>query len=158
MIMNARMRDLLGSAFMLVFVISLWVQRDFNTPFGGIFPDIWLGILAALAAVTILLVWTPWSAIKDDGEEIVEPTGGHWFDMTVVGVILLGWAFMLRYVGFLATGFIGFSSISWFLNNRRSTLRGFFESALIGLAMVGLLILVFEYGLKVPLPKGTLIN
>lgn len=157
--MNAKMRDLLGSAFMLVFVVSLWVQRDFTTPFGGIFPDIWIGCLVALVAITILLTWTPWSAVKDDEDGKEEKsTGGHWFDMAVVGAILFAWALLLRYFGFLATGFIGFSSISWFLNDRRNSVRGFLESVAIGVAMVGVLILAFEYGLNVPLPKGNLFN
>ena len=156
--MNTRMRDLLGSAFMLVFVVSLWMQRDFTTPFGGIFPDIWMGILVVLIVITILLTWTPWHAVQEGEEENGKSTGGHWFDMAIVGAILLAWAFLLRQVGFLATGIIGFSGISWFLNDRRNSVRGFLESAVIGVAMVGVLILVFEYGLKVPLPKGNIFN
>lgn len=66
--MNVRTRDLLGSIFMLVFVISLWMQRDFSSPFGAIFPDVWLFILAGLAVVTIALAYTPWSALKGDVE------------------------------------------------------------------------------------------
>jgi hypothetical protein len=156
--MNAKMRDLLGSAFMLVFVVSLWVQRDFNTPFGGIFPDIWMGLLVALVVITILLTWTPWRAVKDGENEEGTSTGGHWFDMAIVAAILFAWALLLRHVGFLTTGIIGFSSISWFLNERRNSVRGFLESVVIGLAMVGVLILAFEYGLKVPLPKGNWFN
>ncbi len=156
--MNAKMRDQLGSVFMLVFVVSLWVQRDFNTPFGGIFPDIWMGILLALVVVTMLLTFTPWPAVKDGEDDNEKSTDAHWFDMVVVGGILFVWALMLRHVGFLATGIIGFTSISWFLNDRRNSMRGFLESTVIGVAMVGVLILVFEYGLKVPLPKGNVFN
>lgn len=152
------MRDQLGSVFMLVFVVSLWVQRDFNTPFGGIFPDIWMGILLALVVVTMLLTFTPWPAVKDGEDDNEKSTDAHWFDMVVVGGILFVWALMLRHVGFLATGIIGFTSISWFLNDRRNSMRGFLESTVIGVAMVGVLILVFEYGLKVPLPKGNVFN
>ena len=152
--MNAIMRDLLGSVFMLMFVVSLWVQRDFTTPFGGIFPDIWIGALVGLVAITVVLTWTPWGAFKN-GEENGTTKGGHWFDMAVVGVIMLAWTVLLRYLGFLTTGIVGFATISWFLNDRRNSLRGLAESVVVGAAMVGLLILVFEYGLKVPLPKGT---
>lgn len=156
--MNAKMRDILGSAFMLIFTVSLFAQRDFTTPFGGIFPDIWMGILVALVVITTLLTWSPWSAIQAGDEENGKSKGGHWFDMAVVGVILLCWALLLRYVGFLTTGIIGFGSISWFLNERRNSVRGFMESAVVGVAMVAVLILVFQYGLKVPLPKGNLFN
>ena len=78
--------------------------------------------------------------------------------MAVIGVIMLAWTVLLRHLGFLTTGIIGFTSISWFLNDRRNSVRGLVESAVVGAAMVGLLILVFEYGLKVPLPKGTLFD
>ena len=155
--MNAKMRDLLGSAFMLIFTVSLWVQRDFTTPFGGIFPDIWMGFLVIMVVISILLMWTPWAAIKND-EKQEQSTGAHWFDMAVVGIIMLAWTLLLRKLGFLATGFIGFACISWFLNDQRNTLRGCLESAAISATMVVLLILVFEYGLKVPLPKGTLFD
>lgn len=155
--MNVRTRDLLGSIFMLVFVISLWMQRDFSSPFGAIFPDVWLFILAGLAVVTIALAYTPWSALKDDVEK-TKSSGGHWFDMAVVGVILLAWTILLRHIGFIATGLIGFTAISWFLNDRRNTIKGFIESTVVGAGMVGLLLLVFEILLKVPLPKGFIFN
>ena len=156
--MNSKARDLLGSILMLVFVISLWVQRDYITPFGGIFPDIVMVCLAVLVVMTILLMMTPWSAIKDDGEEKAKASSFHWFDMAVVGGILMAWAFLLRYAGFIATGVIGFGSISWFLNERRNTARGLIESVLVGIGMVALLVLVFEYILKVPLPKGRIFD
>ncbi len=66
--MNARSRDLLGSVFMLVFVISLWIQRDYITPFGGIFPDIALVGLGTLVILTLVLMPTSFRAIKDETE------------------------------------------------------------------------------------------
>jgi len=153
--MNAKARDFLGSILMLVFVFSLWVQRDYNTPFGGIFPDIVMVCLVLLVAVTVLLMLTPWRAIKN-GEEKEKGVAAHWFDMAIVGVILLAWTILLRKLGFVTTGLLGFGLISWLLNGRRNSLRGFVESFLVGAGMVGLLVLVFEYLLKVPLPKGSI--
>jgi hypothetical protein len=152
--MNAKARDLLGSVLMLVFVVSLWVQRDYNTPFGGIFPDIVMVGLGGLLVATMLLVITPWRAIEDGEEKVQKGTSFHWFDMAVVGGILLTWTVLLRYLGFIATGLIGFGSISWFLNERRNSFRGLIESILVGAVMVAVLVLVFQYLLKVPLPKG----
>jgi hypothetical protein len=140
---------------MLAFVASLWVQRDYNTPFGGIFPDIVMGCLVVLVAATMLLTFTPWRAIGDVQQE-KKGRGFHWFDMAVVGAILLAWVVLLRQLGFVATGLLGFGSISWFLDERRGSLRGLIESFGIGAAMVAVLVLVFEHVLKVPLPKGTL--
>jgi hypothetical protein len=154
--MNAKARDLLGSVLMLVFVASLWVQRDYNTPFGGIFPDIVMVGLGGLLVVSMLLVMTPWRAIKDGEEKAKTGKSAHWFDMVVVGSILLSWTVLLRYLGFIATGLIGFGSISWFLNERRGSFRGLIESVLVGAIMVAALVLVFQYLLKVPLPKGNI--
>jgi hypothetical protein len=154
--MNAKARDLLGSVLMLVFVASLWVQRDYNTPFGGIFPDIVMAGLVVLLVMTILLMMTPWRAIKDSEEKTTVKTSFHWFDMAVVGGILLTWTVLLRYFGFVVTGLIGFGSISWFLNERRNSLRGLIESALVGAVMVAVLVVVFQYLLNVPLPKGNI--
>ena len=153
--MKAKIRDLLGSILMLVFVASLWVQRDYYTPFGGIFPDIVMVCFLVLIVATMLLTLTPWSAIEN-GEEEEKGIASYWFDMAVVGVIMLAWTLLLRHVGFIATGLFGFGSISWFLNERRNSLRGLIESFTVGAIMVGVLILVFEYLLKVPLPKGTI--
>jgi hypothetical protein len=153
--MSARARDFLGSILMLAFVASLWVQRDYNTPFGGIFPDIVMGCLVVLVVATMLLMFTPWPAISE-GKQEGKGTGFHWSDMVVVGAIMLAWVILLRRVGFVATGLLGFGSISWFLNERRSSFRGVAESFGIGAAMVALLVLVFEHLLKVPLPKGSI--
>jgi hypothetical protein len=153
--MNAKIRDILGSILMLVFVVSLWVQRDYYTPFGGIFPDIAMVCLVALVVATILLMFTPWCAIKN-GEDTKKKKTFYWLDMAVVGTILLAWTLLLRYLGFITTGLLGFGSISWFLNEQRNSIRGLIESIIIGIVMVGVLILVFEYLLKVPLPKGTI--
>jgi hypothetical protein len=152
--MNAKARDLLGSVLMLVFVVSLWVQRDYNTPFGGIFPDIVMAGLVVLVVITIVLMFTPWQALKDD-EEKEKSISTHWLDMAIVGIILFAWTLLLRPFGFILTGLVGFGTISWFLNERRNSAKGLIESALVGAGMVFLLVLVFEYGLKVPLPKGT---
>ena len=102
----------------------------------------------------MLLVITPWRAIEDGEEKAQKGTSFHWFDMAVVGGILLTWTVLLRYLGFIATGLIGFGSISWFLNERRNSFRGLIESILVGAVMVAVLVLVFQYLLKVPLPKG----
>jgi len=154
--MNARARDLLGSLLMLAFVASLWVQRDYITPFGGIFPDIVMISQVVLVVTTLLLLMTPWRAIKNNEEKAEGGESFHWFDMAVVGVILLTWTLLLRSLGFIATGLFGFGSIAWFLSEQRNSLRTIIASFTVGAFMVGVLILVFEYLLKVPLPKGTI--
>ena len=151
--MQAKTRDLIGSILMLIFVAVLWIQRDYTTPFGAIFPDIMLICTAILVVITLVMMFTKYPAMKDNGEQ-AEKTKAHWLDMAIVGGILFLWTFFLRQGGFIIMGFLGFASISWFLNERRNTIKGVMESILVGVFMVALLVIVFEYLLKVPLPKG----
>ena len=153
--MIAKTRDLLGSVFMLIFVTSLWVQRDSTATLGVIFPDIVMAGILGLVALTILLMFTQWRAFADE-EGKKDTSKFHWFEMATVGIILLVWTVLLRYLGFMATGLFGFGGISWFLNERRNTKRGVIESFAVGALMVALIVIIFQYILKVPLPKGTI--
>jgi hypothetical protein len=155
--MNAKTRDLLGSVLMLAFVAILWVQRHYITPFGGIFPDIVMIGLTALALLTIALAFTPWRAIKEEKEADKKASPPrHWFAMATVAAAMLAWTLLLRTLGFALAGVLGFGGIAWFLSERRSSPRTLITSFAIGAALTFLLIFVFDRLLQVPLPKGTL--
>lgn len=156
--MKARTRDLLGSVLMLAFVAMLWVQRDYMTPFGGIFPDIVLEIMAGVLVVTLVLSFTPYAAMKEDGERKKEVGKTNWTDMAVVGVILLAWAVLLQFLGFALTGIVGFGSISWYLGGMPRDLKDIGRCLLIGVAIVVLMIVVFQHLLEVPLPPGRIFD
>ncbi|MDW7643816.1 MAG: tripartite tricarboxylate transporter TctB family protein [Desulfuromonadales bacterium] len=152
--MSAKIRDLLGSVLMLIFVAVLWVQRDYMTPFGGIFPDIVMICLAAMVVLTIVMAFTPWRAMKDEKEEKKAVASFQWFDLLVVAIVLLIWSGFLRYMGFAVAGILGFGGISWFLSEDRGSWRNILLSTVIAVALTFLLIFVFEHLLKVPLPAG----
>ncbi len=57
--MTTKWGDRLGSGLMLVLVAVLWSQRNYMTPFGGIFPDRIMSILALLALVLFLRSFRP---------------------------------------------------------------------------------------------------
>jgi len=153
--MKAGTLDRLGSILMLAFVAVLWVQRDYMTPFGGIFPDIVMEIMAGILVVTLILSFTPYAAMKEAGEKKGE--GGrktNWKDMAVVGGILLAWAVLLRFLGFALSGIVGFGSISWYLGGMRRDVKDAGRCLLIGVAIVILMVVVFQRLLDVPLPVG----
>lgn len=154
--MRAVVRDRLGSLLMLAFMTSLWVQRDYMTPFGGIFPDIIMECLAVLVIVTLILSFTPFRAIKDDADKKEEGAEAKrsWFEMIVVAVILLAWTGLLRYLGFALTGIFGFGGISWFLSAKRSSPKVIVTCFVIGAGITFFLIYIFEHLLLVPLPAG----
>lgn len=154
--MSPRTRDVLGSLVMLAFVGILWVQRDYITPFGGIFPDLVMLGLAGLAVVTLVLAFTPYRALKEDARGPKAQGARNWFGMALVAAILLAWTALLRTLGFAAAGVVGFTVISWYLSARRTALRTVAGCLVTGAVVTYLLIFVFETLLKVPLPAGTL--
>lgn len=154
--MKAGTRDRLGSLLMLLFVASLWLQRDYMTPFGGIFPDIVLEIMAGILVATLILSFTPCAAMKEAGEKKEESGKTNWNDMAAVGGMLLAWAILLRYLGFALTGVLGFGAISWYLGGRRKDIKDVAQCLLIGVAMTFVMVLVFQRMLEVPLPSGTI--
>jgi hypothetical protein len=154
--MKAITRDRLGSILMLAFVASLWAQRNYMTPFGGIFPDIVMEIMAGILVTTLVLSFTPYAAMKEAGEKKEEDGKINWKDMAAVGGMLLAWAVLLRYLGFALTGVLGFGAISWYLGGMRKEIKDVGRCLLIGVAMTFLMVLVFQRLLEVPLPPGTI--
>ena len=109
--MNARTKDRLGSVLLLIFVAILWVQRDYTTPMGGIFPDRIMLILTVLLVVGLGLSFTRYAALREGGEKREEGSK-NWRDLIVVIVGLLLWTGLLRSVGFALTGVVGFAGMS----------------------------------------------
>lgn len=153
--MRARTRDRLGSILLLIFVAILWVQRDYTTPMGGIFPDRIMLILGALLVVGLGLSFTRYAALKEGGEK---REGGpkNWRDLIVVIVGLLLWTGLLRSLGFALTGVAGFAGMSWYLSGRYRDPKTIVTCLVIGAAATYLFVLIFGYFLQVPLPKGKL--
>jgi len=156
--MKASSRDRLGSVLILVFIASLWLQRNYITPFGGIFPDIVMEILAGIAVVTLALSFTRHAAMKGEEKKKEEEGNLHWEGMIVVGGILLIWAVFLRFLGFIVAGLVGFTAVSWYLAERPRSLRGFVQCAAVAAAVTFLLVLVFQVLLQVPLPPGKIFD
>lgn len=152
--MHAHLKDRLGSVLLLVFTASLWVQRDYVTPFGGIFPDLVMGILAVIATATLVLSFTSHAAIREDAGKAPEPT--RWGDMAVVGAILLAWAALLQKLGFVLCGIVGFAAIAWYLAPRRKDPKVILGSLVVAALVTVVVVVVFQRLFEVPLPAGTL--
>jgi len=154
--MKASTRDRFGSILMLAVVASLWAQRDYMTPYGGIFPDIVMEITAGILVVTLALSFTKYAAMKEDAEKKGKEGKTNWKDMVIVGGILLTWAVLLRFLGFALTGILGFGAISWYLGGMPRDIRDIGRCLLLGVVIVVLMVVVFQRLLDVPLPPGTL--
>jgi len=154
--MKASTRDRFGSILMLAVVASLWAQRDYMTPYGGIFPDIVMEITAGILVVTLALSFTKYAAMKEDAEKKGKEGKTNWKDMVIVGGILLTWAVLLRFLGFALTGILGFGAISWYLGGMARDIKDIGRCLLLGVVIVVLMVVVFQRLLDVPLPPGTL--
>lgn len=152
--MGATFRDRLGSVLMLAFIAILWVQRGYTTPFGGIFPDRIMIVMAGLIALTLILSFTRYRTMKEEGQKESETGEKRWLDMAVVIVIMLAWVLLLRYAGFVLTSVLGFTSIAWYISGERKNWKIIVKAFLVGLAITYLIVFIFGRLLHVPLPQG----
>jgi hypothetical protein len=152
--MGATFRDRLGSILMLAFIAILWVQRRYTTPFGGIFPDRVMIIMAIFVIVTLVLSFTPYRTMKEEEKKDSETVKKRWLDMAVVIVIMMLWVLLLRYAGFALSGVVGFASIAWYISGERTNWKMIVKAVVLGLAITYLIVFIFGYLLKVPLPQG----
>jgi Tripartite tricarboxylate transporter TctB family len=153
--MSAKWKDRLGSVLLLAFVAILWMQRDYVTPFGGIFPDRVMICMAVLLVLALVLSFTPFAAMKESAK--AQNAGAkNWRAMVVVAVLLLLWTALLRYLGFAITSVAGFAGISWYLGGCSLRFKSIGTSIGIALGITYLIIIIFGHLLLVPLPRGTL--
>jgi putative tricarboxylic transport membrane protein len=152
--MGATFRDRLGSIIMLAFIAVLWIQRSYTTPFGGIFPDRIMILMAGFVILTLILSFTRYRTMKEEEQEEPETGEKLWLDMGVVIIIMLLWVLLLRYVGFALCGVVGFASTAWYISGERKNWKMIVKALLMGLIMTYLIIFIFGHLLKVPLPQG----
>ena len=157
--MGASFKDRLGSIIMLVFIAVLWAQRSYTTPFGGIFPDWIMIIMTVFVVITLILSFTRFRVMTEtDIKEEEETESGRWLEMGVVITILLFWVLLLRYAGFALSGVVGFSSIAWYISGQRKDWRVMAKAVALGLAITYLIIFIFSFLLKVPLPQNQIFS
>jgi len=156
--MGATFRDRLGSVLMLVFIAVLWFQRDYTTPFGGLFPDRIMLLMTIFVILALVLSFTRYRVMSDGEKPEEETEGTRWLDMAVVIGIMLLWVLLLRYLGFALTGIVGFASIAWYVSGERTNWKVIIKALLIGLVMTYLIVYIFGHLLQVPLPPGEIFD
>lgn len=161
--MSPTLRDRLGSALLLAFIAVLWVQRDYSSPFGGLFPDTIMAIMTVFVVLTLILSFTRYAAMPNktkpgaDNEQM-GAARKHVRRVVVVAVVLAVWVGLYRPVGFALTGTLGFAAIAWYLGDHRNGMRGALKAISIGALVCFVIYMVFDYSLGVPLPPGFLFD
>ena len=152
-------RERLGAIIMLATVAILWTQRTYTTPFGGIFPDLVMMILVILSILLLIL-----SFLKKPSTPPVQPPTEkphikqQWFDLGIVGLILLLWVFLLRPLGFVLMSVFGFAGISIFLSRKALTAWVVGKSVVYAFIITYVIVFIFGKLLLVPLPVGILFD
>ncbi|MEW6049073.1 MAG: tripartite tricarboxylate transporter TctB family protein [Bacillota bacterium] len=162
--------DFAVAIFMLALAGVFWAQRNYMTPFGGIWPD---AILVALAAVSaLLLVRTaaaafrarsrrspaadpapaPASAVTADPSQAA-PDPLAW--VLGISAALAAWLFVFWKLGYVAGGALGFAGLATLLARAgRTDWKLWVRALAAGAAWVLVLYLAFGRMLGVPLPFG----
>lgn len=134
-----------GSALaLLVGAGAIWAARDFSD-LGAVFPRTIGGLLVALGIVYIALTVSGRTRRAD-------ALDGSFIRRAGVAVVMLGWAFALGPLGFLASSAAGCGALLVIANHERWTLRTALIYGAATAFVVVALYLLFKTVLLVPLP------
>lgn len=137
-----------GLGFM-VFASVFWVQRDYTSKFGGLFPDPVIIAMAVLGLVLALL-----GLVQRRPSE-------HKSDVPLAGVIravllLVAWVALLPTLGYVVDGLVFFVLAALLMRDHRPSLKGLALDVGVSVGVVAVLYLVFTWVLVVQLPEFAL--
>lgn len=137
--------DLVTGTITLGVVAAFAVQRDYDNPLAGVFPDLTLAVLTVLGLVLVVrgLVRPQRSA----------PFGDVRLPMLFASMALLAaWVLLLVPAGFLPGGVLAFLAITIFVRRRSFRPKHLLWDVPIAVAVVWTCFLVFTRVFYVPLP------
>ena len=147
---NRDWRGIAGAAgFVLIGAAVLYFSKDFSR-LGAVFPRTigWAMVLFALACIL-------WAWLRPGAG--VEAAKGSTLRRAALALAMLGWALLLKVVGFLASGAVAFVLLMLVANYDRWTPRRALGYLSLAAALLGGMYVIFRFGLHVPLPAGALI-
>lgn len=119
---------------------------------GYLFPQIIAAAMVFIAVIMMALTFLPKQPITTSDEEPIP-----WGIIFPTLLILIGFLFVVEWLGFFATSFIAFYSIVLIYTPERLKRRQFIKSAAISFTFMGALYLIFVLLLNVQIPHGILI-
>lgn len=141
--------DLLVGLFGLALaVVGYLVTRDIG-PFGRIFVDYVLAVIAFLSAIIIV-------------KGFIKPEKARFFESVIernnilAGLLILAlYLFFMPRIGFLPASYIFYMVLSLYLSDDRLALKSIVQSVVLSAIVVTGFYLVFKEGLSVPLPVSS---
>jgi hypothetical protein len=141
--------DLLVGLFGLALaIVGYLVTRDIG-PFGRIFVDYVLAVIAFLSAIIIV-------------KGFIKPEKARFFESVIernnilAGLLILAlYLFFMPRIGFLPSSYIFYMVLSLYLSDDRLALKSIVQSVVLSAIVVTGFYLVFKKGLSVPLPVSS---
>jgi hypothetical protein len=133
-------------AFIALGIAAFWNTDDFSS-LGSVFPRTISALMIFLSGLYLVLSW-----LKPAGKRAQE--GGSKIRRAAVIAIMVAWAFVLQPVGFLVSSVVAFVLLLVVAHYGSWTARVALFYAAAATLVVGILYLLFEVALQVPLPQG----
>lgn len=143
--------NVICGAILLVVAGAFWIQREYDNPLVGVFPDFIL-IVLALLGVGILVH----GIMRGDRTRRPRQISLRMF--AIAAALVIGWAFALGIFGFTISGVAAFLIMALLIREGRPRLRDVVQDAVVAVVVVVGCFLVFTRVLLVPLPVSTLIG
>ncbi|MHA7154267.1 tripartite tricarboxylate transporter TctB family protein [Arthrobacter sp. TMN-50] len=145
------MGNVIGGFAMLLICLIFWLQRDYSSDYGGIFPDAVMVTLAVLSVILVArgLLWR-------------QDSGWDWTGRLKLGglgraiLLLVAWVASLPILGYLVGGVIFFTLMAVFMRTSRPTWKNVLLDLAVAIVVVGAFYLAFTQVLYVKLPELSL--
>ena len=152
-----RVLDILLSVLLLgVGILTLMASRDLSR-LAAVFPTAIAFGLIGLALTLVVLQLLGRAPGQVRGEFSDEFRDGSNLRRAAFILVMLAWAFIIPWLGFLASSVAAFMAISMLATHGRMSLYGMLRYQAVGMAIIVGFYVLFARLLHVPLPKGILI-
>lgn len=145
------MGNILGGAAVLLICLIFWVQRDYSSEYGGIFPD---AVLISLAALSVVLIARGVLWRHETGWDTAGRLG--YKDLGRALLLLAAWVISLPILGYLYGGILFFTLVALMMRTSRPTWKNILLDLTVAVAVVGAFYLAFTQVLYVTLPELSL--
>lgn len=145
------MGNIIGGAAVLFICLIFWIQRDYSSDYGGIFPD---AVLIALAALSVMLIARGLLWRHETGWDSTGRLGYR--DLGRALVLLTAWVASLPILGYFYGGIIFFTLVAVLMRTSRPTWKQILLDLGVAVVVVGAFYLAFTQILYVTLPELSL--
>lgn len=145
------MGNIIGGFVVLIFCFIFWIQRDYTSDYGGLFPDVVMVVLAVLSVILIArgVLWR-----HESGWDTTGRLGYR--DLGRALVLLIAWVISLPVLGYLIGGILFFTLVAVMMRTERPSLKNIALDLGVAIAVVGAFYLAFTQVLYVTLPELSL--